>query len=45
MMIVVKSSSRDLLMERLRTRFYEPGNVPFGAILCRPVAGAGILAL
>ena len=43
MMIVVRADALDALMRRLRRDFYRPRGLPFGAFVCSPVAGAGLL--
>ena len=43
MMVLVQSAALDPLMARLRQDFYRPRNMPFGAYVCRPVAGAGLV--
>ena len=45
MMIVVRAEATDALLARLRQAFYEPRALAFGAYVCRPVAGAGLLEL
>ena len=45
MMIVVHAEAMDRLMRRLRSEFYRPRKLPFGAFLCSPVAGAGLLGV
>lgn len=43
MMVLARSAALDPLMERLRQDFYRPRSIPFGAYVCRPVAGAGLV--
>ena len=43
MMILVRDSAVDKLMKRLREYFYRPRGLRFGAHVCSPVAGAGLL--
>jgi N-acetylgalactosamine kinase len=45
MMIVVRREALERLMHRLRREFYRPRGLPFGAFVCSPVAGAGLLAV
>ena len=45
MMILVRQEACDRLMAQLRREFYEPNHLPFAAITCQPVAGAGILSV
>jgi len=45
MMIVVGAKALDGLMRRLRSEFYRPRKLPFGAFVCSPVAGAGLLGV
>jgi len=43
MMIVTRSEALDELLRRLRRDFYRPREIPFAALVCSPVAGAGLL--
>jgi len=43
MMILVREAALGRLMRRLRRGFYQPHTIPFGAYVCRPVAGAGLV--
>ncbi|MFO8015120.1 MAG: galactokinase family protein [Phycisphaerae bacterium] len=43
MMILVRSGALERLMRRLRRDFYQPRTIPFGAYVCSPVAGAGLV--
>ncbi|MBN2449890.1 MAG: NTP transferase domain-containing protein [Lentisphaeria bacterium] len=45
MMILVRRTACDRLLNRLRRQFYDPNHLPFGAMICHPVAGAGLLSL
>jgi galactokinase len=45
MMIVVHRDALEPLMLRLRREFYRPRKLPFGAFVCSPVAGAGLLGI
>ncbi len=45
MMIVVRVEALAGLMRRLRRQFYRPRGLPFGAFVCSPVAGAGLLGV
>ncbi|MBN1943180.1 MAG: NTP transferase domain-containing protein [Phycisphaerae bacterium] len=42
-MILARAGKLDGLMETLRRDFYQPRELPFGAFVCTPVAGAGLL--
>ena len=43
MMILVRADALQRVMRRLRRDFYRPRRIPFGAYVCRPVAGAGLV--
>ena len=43
MMILVRAGAHGRLMRRLRHDFYRPRGIPFGAYVCSPVAGAGLV--
>jgi len=43
MMILVDRDHLEGLMVRLRNEFYRPRRLAFGALVCTPVAGAGLL--
>jgi N-acetylgalactosamine kinase len=43
MMILVREEALARLMRRLRRDFYAARRIPFGAYVCRPVAGAGLV--
>ncbi|MGB2823642.1 MAG: NTP transferase domain-containing protein [Phycisphaerae bacterium] len=45
MMIIVRATALERLMRRLRTEFYGPRRLAFGAFVCSPVAGAGLLGV
>ena len=45
MMVLVGRGALDALMRRLRRDFYRPRKLPFGAHVCTPVAGAGLLKI
>ena len=45
MMIVVHRDALEPLMLLLRREFYRPRKLPFGAFVCSPVAGAGLLGV
>jgi len=45
MMILVHQPSCEPLMARLRQHFYDPRELPFGAMTCQPVAGASLVRL
>lgn len=43
MMALVRTEAVDALRERLIRGYYEPENVPPNILVCRPIAGAGLL--
>ena len=45
MMIVVRADALKPVLLRLRHDFYRPRGLPFGAFVCSPVAGAGLLSV
>ncbi len=42
-MILAHSDALDNLSRRLRKYFYNPRKLPFGALVCKPVAGAALM--
>lgn len=42
-MILAQAKKLDDLLNTLRREFYQPRDLPFGAFVCTPVAGAGLL--
>ncbi|MBN1554357.1 MAG: NTP transferase domain-containing protein [Phycisphaerae bacterium] len=42
-MILAQARKLDQLLETLKRDFYQPRDLPFGAFVCTPVAGAGLL--
>ena len=42
---VVKDDSVDNLLQALKEQYYDPRDLPFGAEVCVPVAGAGIVEI
>ncbi len=42
-MILARAKALDSLLARLRKEFYRAQHLPFGAFVCDPVAGAGLL--